>query len=126
MKKKLSAAEWEIMNFIWKQNKEVTVREVVDGLYPNGEKAYTTVQTIMNNLTGKGVLSVKKMGPVNQYFPNSDEHSARKKELQTMIQKVFKGSPVALFQSLLSSTNLSEEQIDEIKSILEGKRKGKQ
>ena len=57
VKKRLSEAEWEVMDGVWHLDRQVTVRDVVDYLYPNGEKAYTTVQTIMNILFEKGVLN---------------------------------------------------------------------
>jgi len=55
LKLDLSPAEWEIMEVIWEGEKSTTVREVVDSAYPSGEKAYTTVQTLMNILSEKKV-----------------------------------------------------------------------
>ena len=37
-----------------------TVRNVLERAYPNGEKAYTTVQTVMNTLQKKKLLRRKK------------------------------------------------------------------
>ena len=42
-KKRLAEAEWEVMDGIWHLDHQVTVRDVVDYLYPNGEKAYGIV-----------------------------------------------------------------------------------
>ena len=66
---KPTAVEWELMEAIWELGGAPSVREVLEFQYPNGEKAYTTVQTIMNNLVKKGVLSAKKIGLVNFYAP---------------------------------------------------------
>jgi len=54
---KLTPAEWEIMEAIWSLGGSPSVRDVVDYAYPNGEKAYTTVQTLMNTLERKELLT---------------------------------------------------------------------
>ena len=45
---RLTPAEWEIMTAVWRLDGPVSVRDVLESAYPNGEKAYTTVQTVMN------------------------------------------------------------------------------
>ena len=67
--RRLAEAEWRIMDCIWTFAKPSTVREIHQRLYPEGEKAYTTVQTITNILVEKGFLRKEKIGMVNFYFP---------------------------------------------------------
>ena len=66
---KLTPLEWEVMDLIWEQQREVAVREILMQGYPNGQKAYTTIQTVMNHLVEKGYLRKKKLGLVNFYIP---------------------------------------------------------
>ena len=66
-KAKLTPAEWEIMQAVWAHEEAVTVRDVLEHLYPGGEKAYTTVQTVMNTLVKKNLLVRKKIGPIACY-----------------------------------------------------------
>ena len=47
---KLTPVEWEIMEAIWEIGGSPTVRDVLEHAYPQGEKAYTTIQTIMLKL----------------------------------------------------------------------------
>lgn len=118
MKKKLSALEWEIMNQIWDMKSKVTVRDILEKAYPNGEKAYTTIQTVMNNLVEKGYLKREKIGLVNHYSPRKQKEKVVKKELHHIINKIFNGSPVALIQSLFGMEDLSREQIEELKNMI--------
>ena len=90
-KKRLSEAEWEVMDGVWHLDRQVTVRDVVDYLYPNREKAYTTVQTIMNILFGKGVLYRQKIGPVNVYTPTLSREDAAQDETRTLVSRMFEG-----------------------------------
>ena len=61
-RKKLTAVEWEVMEAVWALGGSPSVRQVLEYAYPGGEKAYTTVQTIMNTLERKGFLKRRKTG----------------------------------------------------------------
>ena len=66
---RLTHAEWEIMKVVWALEGPVSVRDVLEHAFPNGEKAYTTVQTVMNTLEKKKLLERHKTGLV--YFYSS-------------------------------------------------------
>jgi predicted transcriptional regulator len=120
---KLTAAEWEIMEAIWDLGGTPSVRQVLEHAYPRGQKAYTTVQTVMNTLERKGFLRRKKTGLVNFYRPTrSREHVARS-ETSSLLSRVFAGSVPALANHLISSNDLSLEEIREIKKLLDRKAK---
>jgi BlaI family penicillinase repressor len=115
------------MNVVWKFKRfPVTVRQVLEQAYPKGEKAYTTVQTIMNNLTEKGLLIREKIGPVNVYNPKVSADVAQKKETFRFVNKVFNGSFFSLANFLLSSGRLTREEIEQLKQMLEQNNRGKQ
>ena len=118
---KLTPAEWEIMNTIWELGGETSVRDVLEHTFPNGEKAYTTVQTIMNSLEKKDFLSHKKIGLVNFYTPLKTRNEMVKSELTGMIARMFHGSVPAMANYLIDSQNLSLTEIEEIKALLDHK-----
>ena len=123
-KKRLSEAEWEVMDGVWHLDRQVTVRDVVDYLYPNGEKAYTTVQTIMNILFEKGVLHRRKIGPVNVYTPTLSREDAAQVETRTLVSRMFEGSFGALATYLVDSGELSRQELDELRALIEAREKG--
>ena len=123
-KKRLAEAEWEVMDGVWHLDRQVTVRDVVDYLYPNGEKAYTTVQTIMNILFEKGVLNRRKIGPVNVYMPTLSREDAAQVETRTLVSRMFEGSFGALATYLVDSGELSQGELDELRVLIEAKEKG--
>jgi predicted transcriptional regulator len=122
-KVKLTPVEWEIMNAVWQLNKECSVRDVLEYLYPNGEKAYTTIQAFMNILERKGVLSRKKVGLVNFYFPTRSKDKVAKAEMSSLLTRVFEGSVTAFASSLMSLEDVSLEEIQDIKNVLIKKEK---
>ena len=124
VKKRLAEAEWEVMDGVWHLDRQVTVRDVVDYLYPNGEKAYTTVQTIMNILFEKGVLNRRKIGPVNVYMPTLSREDAAQDETRTLVSRMFEGSFGALATYLVDSGELSQGELDELRALIEAREKG--
>lgn len=122
-KKKLSALEWEIMEIIWAQGKDVTVREVLETAYPEGEKAYTTVQTVMNNLVDKGFLKKAKTGLVNFYTPAALREKTLEKEVRSFMNRSFGGSLNALVSFMLDSDALSAEEIRKLKQLIDAREK---
>jgi BlaI family penicillinase repressor len=122
-KVRLTAVEWEIMEAIWALGGSPSVRDVLGHAFPKGEKAYTTVQTIMNNLVGKGYLDREKTGMVNFYTPAKTRRQVVQRETSNLLSRVFHGSVPALASHLLRSEDLTLEEIKEIRAMLE-KRAG--
>jgi predicted transcriptional regulator len=120
---KLTPAEWEIMTAVWEVDGPATVRDVLERAYPNGEKAYTTVQTVMNTLQKKKLLRRKKTGLVNFYTPTRSKEEATRSEMASLITRVFGGSIPALANSLLSLDDLSLEEIERIKRLIDEKER---
>lgn len=88
--KKCTPVEWQIMEVIWKKQ-TASVREVLQNLEEQGEKnAYTPIQTIMNTLVKKGLLSVEKTGMVNYYTPNVKRKNMIQTETRTLLTRIFK------------------------------------
>ncbi|MFZ1729015.1 MAG: BlaI/MecI/CopY family transcriptional regulator [Bacteroidota bacterium] len=117
-KHELSAAEWELMAVIWETGGTVTVREVLETAYPNDEKAYTTVQTLMNILVDKGMLRRVKQGMVNQYTPAVRREKVLDASMSTVADRMFRGSFGAM-ASFLVSRKLSDEDVAALRRMLD-------
>ncbi|MCP4726030.1 MAG: BlaI/MecI/CopY family transcriptional regulator [bacterium] len=122
-KEYLSPSEWELMNVIWDLGGKPTVKNVVDTAYPGGEKAYTTVHTIMDILVDKGFLKKEKFGPINLYPPLRKRTEAVRKETDIFINKVFGGSFQKMANFMLETRKLSEDEYEYLKSLIENKEK---
>ena len=120
---KISAVEWKILNSVWELGDTPSVRKVWEYLYPKKEKAYTTVQTIMNNLVNKGYLEKKKIGLVNFYSPLKTKDESIKSEISKLISKAFNNSAPALATYLIRKQDLDLEDIKAMKTLLARKEK---
>jgi predicted transcriptional regulator len=117
----LTPVEWEIMEAIWELGGSPAVRDVLEHAFPRGEKAYTTVQTIMNNLVGKGHLSRRKTGMVNFYTASKKRSQMVRKETSKLLSRVFHGSVPAMTSHLLNSEDLTLEEIKGIRELLDAR-----
>jgi BlaI family penicillinase repressor len=117
-KTKLTRVEWEIMEAIWELGGAPSVRNVLEHAYPQREKAYTTVQTIMNTLEKKGLLRHEKIGLVHFYEPTRSRSEVVKAEIASLVSRFFRGSIPAVANSLLSLESLTLDEIDEIRNLL--------
>jgi predicted transcriptional regulator len=59
------------MTRVWRWNRPVTVREVLEDLRDDRSIAYTTVMTVMDNLHQKGWLRRRQEGRAYRYEPVS-------------------------------------------------------
>ena len=116
---RLTPVEWEIMEAIWSIGGSPSVRDILEHTFPKGRRAYTTIQTIMNNLERKGFLTRKKTGLVNFYTPVTSREEATRAETSNLVKRVFQGSFPALANHLINSGDLSLEEIRAIKRMLD-------
>src|SRR5699024_396607 len=98
---------------------EATVKQVRKRILENREVAYTTIMTVMKNLTEKGYLKYRKEGVAYVYSPSQRPDSVRSKLIGDLVNKVFKGSPKKLVQTLVKSKGLTEEDLNEIKHLID-------
>ncbi len=114
----LGESEMEILHHVWDLG-EATVKDVQELILKERKVAYTTVMTIMKNLADKGYLKYRKDGVTYVYSAARDPENVQSSLMSKMIDKVFKGSTSALVQSLVKQENLSKEDLDEIKQMID-------
>ena len=115
--KLLSEIEWQIMAVLWEKG-VMSVKEVWQVLYPNGEKAYTTVQTYLDRMVDKKLLNKKKIGMVNFYHSIVEKQKLMKQATDSLVSRVFNGSFGSLAMFLVDSYNLSNEDLEKIKHLI--------
>lgn len=116
----LSDLEWLIMQMLWEKG-VMSVKEMWQALYPNGEKAYTTIQTYMDRMADKNLLSKQKIGLVNFYHALVDKKMVLKQATENLVSRAFNGSFFNLAAFLVDSPNLSNEELEKIKKLIKSK-----
>ena len=115
----LGETEMEILHHVWELG-EATVADVQERILSERKVAYTTVMTIMKNLNDKGYLKYRKDGVTFVYSAAQEPEHVQFNLIGKLIEKVFKGSPSALVQTLVKNENLTDEDRAEIKKLIDG------
>ena len=108
--------ELQIMQVVWKVGAS-TVSAVQDGL--DQERAYTTVQTMLNILERKGKLKRKLRGRAYLYSATMSEAKASSHAVRDLVDRMFGGSSEELVMSLIKSRQIDARKIAELSMRLE-------
>ncbi|MCC3860350.1 BlaI/MecI/CopY family transcriptional regulator [Pseudemcibacter aquimaris] len=114
----LTDAESRIMDVLWQQ-KEASVRDVMDGISGETNQAYNTIQTILGILKEKGFVDTRKEGRAFLYRPLISRGEARNQALKQLIGNAFGGSTAALAQHLFKDSDIHEGEISALEQVLE-------
>jgi len=106
------------MNVVWTLE-EASVKEVTDQLNQQEPVAYNTVQTMLGILKDKGYLSHRKQGRAFLYRPLVDRRTAQGNALKHLVTQFFSGSPKALVQNLLDSSEVDALEIEQLRKLIE-------
>lgn len=115
---KISDAEMEIMKIIWKKNNQITTAEILDALPKENSWKVTTIMTLISRLTEKGILSVTKVGKLNNYFPKITEEEYKAIQTDNFLEDMHKGSVKNFMATLFNNKKISNKDIAELKEWL--------
>ena len=114
---KISKAEWEIMKIIWK-NPNCTAMDIIEKLKDSKEWKPKTIKTLIRRLFDKNIIGYEQFGREYKYYSLVNEEECRKTESVSFLQKVYSGSLKAMVLNFIEEDNLSKEDIEDLKSIL--------
>jgi len=118
----LTESEIRIMEILWNEGK-CTVTRVVECLAPDVPLAYTTVLTTLRILEDKGHVAHSKSGRAHVYYPLTRRDQARQSVLTTMLERFFDDSPEELLVNLLKEKDLTPEEIQNLRKVLDRKER---
>lgn len=116
--KHLPDSELEVMLAVWNGEGKVHTGEIVERLKENGWQT-STIQNLLSRLCDKGFLSCEKVGRLNFYTPLIAEEEYRGKETASFLRKLHRNSAASLMTALVNSVDLTENEIEELKAILD-------
>ena len=110
--------ELDIMAVLWEHGPS-TVADVRERLPL--ELAYTTVLTILRTLEEKGHVGHESEGRAYRYHALVERGEARVTALDRITHKLFAGSTETLLAHLVSDQELSDEQLQRIRALLDAR-----
>lgn len=119
---KIAGSEWRIMKLLWQKSPQ-TSNEIIEQLAGEVEWNPKTVKTLLNRLVNKSAIGFEKEGRSYLYHPLLSEDECKRVERKTFLSRVYSGALQPMFAAFLEEENLSQDEINELKRILEKKGK---
>ena len=116
----LTTTELELMNLLWDLG-EGSVRDVMAALPQDRDLAYTSVSTILRILEKKEFLKSRKESKTHIYTPLVQKESYEVKETGSLLNNLFSGSGLSLVKCLIDNDQLSEDEMESLKKMIEEK-----
>ncbi|MBN2259728.1 MAG: BlaI/MecI/CopY family transcriptional regulator [Clostridiales bacterium] len=115
--KEITKAQEEILKALWKIN-EGAVSDVLDAL-KEPKPAYNTVSTVIKVLEKKDYVSHKTFGKTNVYFPLVAESEYAKYLLKDTAKGFFNNSLNQMVSFFVKNKDLSINELEELKNLIE-------
>lgn len=122
----LGEQEMDILRYI-SEHSPIAVREVAYHFETEKNLARTTVLTVMERLRKKGFLSRAKVGGIFKYSAKFETGDVLSHKVSDFVERTLGGSVGPLFTYFMSSSNLSADEISQLKDLaakLEQKKGG--
>jgi len=117
----VSDAEWEVMTVLWDASPR-TAAEVVEALSTRTSWAPKTVKTLLGRLVKKGALRYKEEGNRYIYRPVFPREKYVEEASKSFLDRVFGGKATPMLVHFVENGDLSDEEVSELRSILDRKR----
>ena len=120
----ISDSEWQVMKVIW-SSAPCTANQIVEILSETTDWKPKTIRTLINRLVAKGAagFEIDKLDKKTyHYYSLVPENECIKAESRSFLKRVFGGSPNVMLANFIKECELTGEDIDELKRILDEKK----
>ena len=120
---KPTASELEILHVLWSRGPS-TVRDVQDALNQKKDMGYTGVLKLLQIMTAKGLVVRDEANRAHVYRAAISQDAMQSKILKDLSMRLFSGSAAQLALHALAMEPASQNELDEIRALIERKRSG--
>ena len=118
--------ELDVLNILWDRG-PCTAREVWEVLNERRKRHYTSVNSLLNTMADKGLLTRHSDRRAFVYEANIAREKTQGQLVQDLVGRAFEGSPSGLVLQVLDHCDPSPEEMDQIAKMIRqyGKQRGK-
>jgi len=117
----LTTAEEQVMKYLWKLEKAFFKDLMAQ--FPEPRPAVTTVNTLLKRMIDKGFVAYKLYGNSREYYPVVKKNDYFAKHINGLIKNFFNNSAGQFASFFTSETDLSQEDLNKLKKLVEKKLK---
>jgi len=119
----LTKTEEQLMQHLWERKKSF-MKELIDS-YPDPKPAPTTIATLLKRMGDKGFVGFKVYGNSREYYPMVAKTDYFSKHVNGLIKNYFNDSASQFASFFTKRINLTSEELEELKEIIETEIKRK-
>jgi BlaI family transcriptional regulator, penicillinase repressor len=112
-----TTGELEILKVLWDRGPS-TVRDVMLALHEERPRAYTSVMSLLNVMTDKGLVVREPEGRAFVYRPKIQREKTLRRMVGDLLGRAFEGSAHELVAHLLDQKKPSAAELDEIRRTI--------
>lgn len=120
---KIAESEWRVMQVLWESGSQ-TANDVVNALSGEVKWKPRTIKTLISRLVKKGAVKVTEEGYRYRYSAVVKESACVRSETKSFVRRVYQGAMKPALAAFIEDADLSDKEIDDIRKILDQKRKG--
>jgi predicted transcriptional regulator len=117
-------AELEILRALWERGPS-TVRQVHEAIAAARDTGYTTTLKLMQIMADKGLVTRDESSRTHIYTPRVSQESTQRQLVTDLVTRAFGGSAAELVLRALSSHTASDEELAEIRKLIDEEREGR-
>lgn len=115
---RLSDGEWKLMKALWRRQPQ-TLAELVRALNVETGWSKATVFMMLKRLIAKGAVVMDDSGKLQKYSASIVYADVEPEETESFLSRVYGGSVGMMVSNLVGRGALSEQEIQELKAILD-------
>lgn len=119
---KITEAEWLVMRVLW-QSSPLAAAAIIEQVRPQTDWSPKTIHTLLGRLVAKGALTVDKSAAPHRYYPLVSREQCVTEEMHSFTRRFFNDSGFLAIANFIEKNKMSPEEIEELKQILDRKRK---
>jgi BlaI family penicillinase repressor len=117
----ITDAEWKIMQILWKHSKiseGIPLGDIKEYLKTQCSWNINTIRTLLVRLADKEIVGAEKQGRNYKYYPLVSQDECVMQETESLLTKIFGGSPSLLVSALIKSGKISEKEQEKIFELI--------
>ena len=119
----LSKTEEQLMQHLWKLSRAF-MKDLLEE-YPEPKPATTTIATLLKRMSDKGFIDYTIKGKSRLYFPKVSKKDYFSKHVNGLISTFFNDSAGQFASFFTKETNLSKEELEDLRAIIDEQLKDK-
>lgn len=116
--KKLSEAEFEIMQILWRHDAPMTSNQLLQEIGDNRNWKLASLMTVLARMAEKGAVYCDRTTRTNYYTALMSEEEYKLAEGTSLLEKIFHKSARDFIASLYQGKKMSAEDIQELRDYL--------